>query len=218
MPAFEVACALYHERKLHGKVGVHLNLTEGPPLTQAIAKCPRFVRDAKLATPRRCFYITSDERRAVEIELAAQIQAVLDQGLRPSHLDSHHHVHTEWPIGSVVMDLARRFSVPAVRIARNCGVGISAVKRLYKNAYNARLRWSGYARTQYFGSATDFLRLASQAALSVEVCVHPMLDESGRIICAVSKVDLEASIARVRERGKFVSFADLTETASRGRW
>ena len=52
----------------------------------------------------------------VERELAAQIDRVRMAGIQPSHLDSHQHLHVLPGIGGLVLDLARRFSIRAIRI------------------------------------------------------------------------------------------------------
>lgn len=52
----------------------------------------------------------------VERELAAQIEQVRLAGIQPSHLDSHQHLHVLPGIGGIVLDLARRFSIRAIRV------------------------------------------------------------------------------------------------------
>ena len=58
--------------------------------------------------------------RIVEVvrELEAQIQKVLDHGLAVSHLDSHQHVHMLPDIWRAVVELAKKYHIPAVRLAR----------------------------------------------------------------------------------------------------
>jgi predicted glycoside hydrolase/deacetylase ChbG (UPF0249 family) len=51
----------------------------------------------------------------VRRELTAQIELALARGLRLTHLDSHQHLHL-WPgISTVVMELALRYGIPAIR-------------------------------------------------------------------------------------------------------
>jgi hopanoid biosynthesis associated protein HpnK len=52
----------------------------------------------------------------VEQELAAQIDRIRMAGIQPSHLDSHQHLHVLPGIGGIVLDLAKRFSIRAIRI------------------------------------------------------------------------------------------------------
>jgi len=173
MPGFEQACELSRSHKLAGKIGVHLNLTEGRPLTENMKRLSRFCDDRGLFRPRRTiFFLSREEMVAVEEEFAAQVQACIDQGVHPTHLDSHQHIHTEWPIGAAVIHVARQYGIGAVRLSRNCGPGIDWVHKLYKLAYNTRLRLYGLAKTQYFGSLTDVPAVLAMTQGDVEIMVH----------------------------------------------
>jgi hopanoid biosynthesis associated protein HpnK len=102
-------------------VGVHLNLTEGKPLSQEAGLRALLNADGKFAcsTMKLAFFSLAGPRRrnALRTELAAQIQWTIDNGLRPTHLDSHRHFHAFPPLFSVICQLARRFEIPAVRFA-----------------------------------------------------------------------------------------------------
>ena len=108
----------------------------------------------------------------METEIAAQIKACLDHGLSPTHLDSHHHIHTEWAIGGAAITVARQSGIKAIRLSRNCGSGMDIVRKLYKLAYNTRLRIYGLAKTRYFGSSADTQEILATASGDVEVMVH----------------------------------------------
>lgn len=182
MPGFDEACALLETEKLNGRVGVHLNLTSGHPLTERILRCPRFCDEhglfrSRTGSPRQAaLRLSSVERLAVREELEAQIRACMNRGLRPTHLDSHHHQHIEWAVGSVVVDLAREHKIPAVRIMRNVGRTGSLVKRLYRALFNARLRHFALARSRYFGDIKDAPGMLSLSR-DVEIMVHPQLSK-----------------------------------------
>ncbi len=93
-------------------VGLHMNLTLGPPVAPArrVASLVdgegRFVRDAREAAQRA----RPDEAR---IELGMQIDEFRRiMGRFPTHLDSHHHVGRLEPILELVLDFARAIKVP----------------------------------------------------------------------------------------------------------
>ena len=173
MSGFDEACELAHRHGLIGKVGVHLNLTSGYPLSEPIRQCARFCADNGMFHARRTrFWLSKKERWAAYLEIDAQIQACLDRELYPTHVDSHHHVHTEWPIGTIVIAAARRHKIKAIRLSRNCGAGIGLIHRLYKWIYNTRLRIYGLAKSQYFGSSDDVQEVLANASGDVEVMVH----------------------------------------------
>jgi predicted glycoside hydrolase/deacetylase ChbG (UPF0249 family) len=173
MPGFEEACELAHSHHLLGKIGVHLNLTEGYPLSEPIRQCSRLCNDTGMLRSRTTrFRLSKQERLAVEMEIAAQVRACLDHGLHPTHLDSHHHVHTEWAIGAAAIAVARRYGIQAIRLSRNCGPGIGFAHKTYKWLYNTRLRMYGLAKTRYFGSSADVHEVLETASANIEIMVH----------------------------------------------
>jgi predicted glycoside hydrolase/deacetylase ChbG (UPF0249 family) len=109
-------------------VGVHLALVgEDPPVSPA-RDIPTLVdRHGRLAHSWRQLLPKVMTRRIdmadVERELAAQIGAAQDAGLSIDHLNSHQHVHMFPGLREVVVDLAHRFDVPAVRVTRMQGRG-----------------------------------------------------------------------------------------------
>lgn len=54
-------------------------------------------------------------REAIRQELSSQLTKVLDHGLKPTHLDSHKHVHVVPQILDTVIELANQFAIPWVR-------------------------------------------------------------------------------------------------------
>jgi hypothetical protein len=192
MPGFEEACELAHRHRLLGKIGLHVNLTSGYPLSSPIRRCPRFCDATGMFRARQTrFRLSKEERIAVEMEIASQIKACLARGLSPTHLDSHHHVHTEWAIGSAAITIARQYRIKAIRLSRNCGPGIDLVHKFYKIAYNSRLRIYGLAKTRYFGAAEDVREIFATASGDVEVMVHFGSDDHG---CALHRNELKETI------------------------
>ena len=183
MPGFVEACELAKRFQLVGKIGIHLNLTEGVPLTTDIRSMARFCGPDGRFRPRRVTpYLPARERAAVENEFNAQVQACIERGIRPTHIDSHHHVHTEWAIGAAVIAVARRNGIQAIRLTRNCGQDISLPKRIYKSAYNLRLKMYGLAKTRYFGSPSDVQGTIENSNADIEVEVHPRWNGTGTIV------------------------------------
>lgn len=99
-------------------LGLHLTLTAGRPLTAADqvpslvdADGQFFVLGALLARLSRGLVRGDEVRR----ELDAQATWALRRGLRPTHLDSHHHIHVFPTITPIVVGLAREHGVRWVR-------------------------------------------------------------------------------------------------------
>ena len=210
MPGFEDAVALIHgRRELKGRIGMHLNLTEGRPLSRPILDCPVFCDDSGCFIFNRrshLFNLSRQEKAAVYEELETQLQRVLAAGIQPTHLDSHHHVHTEWAIAPLVCRLGREYGITRIRLARNIGETPALFSRLYKAMFNRwRLgsRHDFYNNTNYFGDIEDMTIFVRKGRMkgrggaeerggrkepghiegkSVEVMVHPLYDDAGRLV------------------------------------
>jgi predicted glycoside hydrolase/deacetylase ChbG (UPF0249 family) len=99
-------------------IGVHLNACQGPALSAAAAKvlangdgALRFSGPGLVA---RCLR-DGAAVGAVLAEFEAQIRRALELGVRPTHLDSHRHVHAFPPLFAGVVRLARKYDIPYVR-------------------------------------------------------------------------------------------------------
>lgn len=202
MPAFEEACQLAERHHLQHRIGLHLNLTEGKPLTANIADCPRFCRAGNYyrRPPMRLVSVTRKEALALEEEIVAQVMACRLRGITLTHLDSHHHVHNELGIAPLIIRIAKTHGINAVRLGRNCGpvrAGASRAHRMLAHAYrhmrNIYLVSNGLARTKYFGDARDVADVLQTTAADVEVMVHPRLDNCGRLV-DLDGHDLESRI------------------------
>jgi predicted glycoside hydrolase/deacetylase ChbG (UPF0249 family) len=118
MPAAEEAVKIAQKLPSLG-VGVHLNLTEGRPISKD--PCVSCLIDSDGQFARSPFKLSllslvgHKIREAIRTELAAQIQWVIDHGLKPTHLDSHKHFHSFPALFSIVCQSARSFQIPAIR-------------------------------------------------------------------------------------------------------
>jgi predicted glycoside hydrolase/deacetylase ChbG (UPF0249 family) len=118
MPAVKEAVELAKKFPTLG-VGVHLNLTNGKPVCQdttigcLLDNGGNFaLKPGKLALMS---LLNGKVRAAIEIELSAQIQWLIDRGIKPTHLDTHKHIHGFPTIFPIVCRLAKRFEIPAIR-------------------------------------------------------------------------------------------------------
>jgi len=116
MPGAEESLALAHAVGLDA--GVHLNICVGRPLSPPdrvptlLDGTGRFP-NAHVVAWR---YLTGRLRiEEVEREWSAQIERVLAAGIRPSHLDSHCHLHLYPGLFALIQRLARRHGIRGVR-------------------------------------------------------------------------------------------------------
>lgn len=172
-------------------VGVHLAAVgEDPPLLSA-REIPSLVgRHGHLCETYGEFItravtgrINADELR---LEFTAQLETVLELGVPITHLDAHQHLQL-WPsVCSVVIELATRYDIPAVRVprfrARNpVALGVTLLgARLARRAKRAGLAFpldavgiecAGHLDEQRL--PTVLARLAAHGHANAELTVHP---------------------------------------------
>jgi chitin disaccharide deacetylase len=211
MPSFDEAVAAAHDGRLKGAVGVHLNLTEGMALTEPIRRCARIAdSDGALRwTHRFVPKLERDEMYAVGNEWRAQIQRIVEAGIRPAHLDSHHHTHTSWPFGTIAMALAREFKIPTIRLSCTFGSKPKPHVKLYKLLYNGRLRWRGFSMMAHFGDVQDVATVLPFMRGPIEVMTHPRLAKNGELINHTGGGPLAPLIDRSGLRGAGLSYGFL---------
>jgi hypothetical protein len=209
MLGFEEACQLAHEQGLTHAVGVHFTLTQGQPLTDDIKKSPRFC-DAHgvfhLKRKKRILYLTGHEKKLLANELTAQASRCRKMGIPIARADSHNHIHEEWAIGSVVIDVCRKMGIPYLRLARNCGANHAVIKQWYRLLLNQRIKIANLADSRYFGSVDDYLYLIQNKAFiystdTIEIMIHPDLDENAALIDRVSRKFLAPIIMTINRVG-----------------
>jgi len=190
---FAKASELAHAHGFADRIGIHLNIIEGIPLTAPIRKLPRFcdaegVFHGRLLTHHGLFPgLNISEQTALAEELRAQIKKCRVAGLNLSHADSHHHAHTRWEVWQVMGPILKEQGIHKVRLTRNCGPGLTVSKRIYKTFFNYHLRRTGFITTDYFGSVDEVLHLYSvnpvlAARSSIEAMVHPLFNAENHLI------------------------------------
>lgn len=198
-PSFDEACNLINKFNLHGKIGLHINLTEGSPLTERITYIERFcdITSKKFKPFGNIFCINRKERRAIKEEVLAQYEKLISNGITPTHFDSHHHSHTKWAVAKHVIKLAKAKGIKGIRLTRNCGTKGSFLKRIYKKFYNFKLKKNSLAFTDFFGSDADLLSL-KRGTSKIEMLVHPGYSSEGVLIDLPTQQDLRTLILKVK--------------------
>jgi predicted glycoside hydrolase/deacetylase ChbG (UPF0249 family) len=183
-------------------IGVHLSLTLGQAVAPAAA-VPDLVDaqgNLKLTADRLILASFKGRQGAnllaqIEREFEAQLAFARDHGLRPTHADSHQHVHMNPAIFSVVEKLLPRFGIDRMRLSREAfhgfvlGRDLPELIRRNNLPKWALLRWraAGLRRglatpDEFFGvlysgvvskhALLALLRAASPQR-SLEICIHP---------------------------------------------
>jgi predicted glycoside hydrolase/deacetylase ChbG (UPF0249 family) len=194
--SFEHAVELVHARGLAHAIGVHVVFDEGPPVSDAMR--PFCDANGHLAVKRSLKPPPAALRRALEIEVAAQVERVIKAGIRPTHLDSHRHVHTVFSFGRILVDTARRFGIRYVRPARNLVGAQPLTRALYKRLFNGYVR-ARVTTADYFCDIVDFVerRYPVRAGSLLELMAH--LDASERGASNQALIDGPAFDALARD-------------------
>ncbi|MFV9510575.1 chitin disaccharide deacetylase [Tepidibacillus sp. LV47] len=114
MPGTEHAISLMKENPDLG-VGIHLVLTTGKPVAENV---PSLVNDSGYFHSLRDLdkYVKIED---VEKEFTYQLEKFLSFGFKPTHIDSHHHVHTHEAILPIVIKLAEKYQLPVRKFTQD---------------------------------------------------------------------------------------------------
>ena len=165
----------------HCSFGIHLNGSQFYPLTQSAGLSPLLDSSGCFIPNRlRQTYITPSLSQALFEEWSAQIDLVQCLGVRISHFDSHHHMHTVRGILPIIAQLKNRFGIKKIRITKNIfstNEPVSIKKQAKKWLWNTALRkWYGATTTDGFTSFDSFMN-STKAELAkmncIELMVHP---------------------------------------------
>ncbi len=179
-PAFESAIARVREFP-QCSFGAHLNLTVMRPLAPSPDLEPVLDEHGHLSQRLWSSRLSRPLVQALERELTAQVQRILDSGVRVSHFDSHQHIHVIPGLFLMLKRLQRRFGVRRMRPTVNVlgASGQQAWPRMLKKAvYRTALKHIYATRTP--DGLCDFSVLLECLRAGVfppcerlEVMVHP---------------------------------------------
>ncbi len=202
-------------------VGVHLNLFKsGPVSDDSRVECLVDSQGSFRYSPRTLAFLATfchKIRKAIKIEMSAQIQRLIDSGMHPTHIDSHKHLHCFGAVYPIVCSLAKRFAISAVRYCREPAAvfnvpwplsapdGKREAKHLRRMSalnrfYDGELfrTEATYGLTHVGRIDTNFFKAVSlyTAARTAELMTHPAteddLADSGRLFKMNRKAEFEA--------------------------
>ena len=183
MPGFCDAIEIIKSGKIpSNRIGIHLNLFEGKPLTDSMKECRVFCNDDGIFNMRPIpFFAPARYSMIVYEELRAQIIKVLNAGINITHIDSHAHRHFNWFIGKEVIKLAKDYNIRYIRISGNLSK-FSLPKLLFQKVYNARL--GKYQYSDYFYNIPNAIKNLSSFILNhkLEVMCHPSFNNVHELV------------------------------------
>ena len=170
-------------------IGVHLTLVEERPLTPA-DQVPSLVgRAGTMSDSYMDFargWISGRIRpEDVKRELETQVERVLRAGIIPTHLDSHQHVHCLPGMWKAIIELAKKYSIPYVRLPYFDSIRIDATPmqsavRWGVNVMAAIRRRRAYSNVRHVDHVRGFAfsgRMSPERLLSILQAIRPGLTE-----------------------------------------
>jgi len=189
-------------------LGVHLNLTQGRPLTGQSYPGSLLDQNGNFPGIGTLFFrlrrATGEQLQAVDRELKAQIEWMCDRGIRPTHLNGHQYIEMIPQIATMIPGLLHRYAIPMVRVAWERGLSrnvllrgdirgwcLAVIKRHYARSFRRRMiREKVSFAHQFFGTAhagcidanlvVEFLK-QSHASPLTEIGVHPATASSSEV-------------------------------------
>lgn len=182
------------------ELGIHLNLTQGWPLTANRYPSQLLDREGRFpgifALFRRLSLARAKYRDAIRAELSTQIERLLDHGFNPTHLNGHQYVEMLPVVSAVIPDLLARYRIPALRVAwethltrtllgkdfQVAGWCLAQVKRCFALRLLLRANRLGIRHAdRYFGTAhagridLELMRVfvTAQPFGTIEIGLHP---------------------------------------------
>ena len=185
MPHAAEAVELATRHGFVNQVGLHLNLTEGKPLTDDIlhlgyTDAHDCMTKDLIHRLRHTMFLGSRGTQALKQEIEAQMQLFSDFGLKNCHVDSHHHIHNELHILGHTISAAKKYGFKSMRILRNLmprTAPSDIIKLIYKQIQNHRIS-SQFDHTDFFGSISDYNAYGLDKSGSIEIMVHPVYSDA----------------------------------------
>lgn len=170
------------------RVCLHLNLTCGKPLTDAIT-------DTSLCDSNGYFKfncvnsvlttlkhnMSIKDIRAIRGECEAQIKKFLSYGFTQKHIDSHNWIHLHLPVWLALRPLLKKYDFRSIRPLRPNLMKTGRKKhRLYYNVFNCIFRTSRFRCNGYASNFEEFIDANHKIKNEIyEVFTHPnFVDEN----------------------------------------
>jgi len=190
MPGFDEAVELAHENNIITKIGVHLTLTEGSPITSDILNTGLFNNGTKSnlkKIKKNLFFLSSKEKKLVFNEFSAQIEKIRNAGIQITHIDTHHHIDEVWSITQIILALLKVYNIPSMRILNNLDHSTRYYKTVYRNLVNTYIKTTGSNNSDFFGNQLEAVSRLKDDRLfcenrKLEIMVHPDYNDNGIII------------------------------------
>lgn len=153
-------------------IGVHLNLTWGRSL---------HTKEKFSSLNKEKIILGLLKKEFVEKEFRAQIESLLEVGIRPDHLDTHHHMHAFSPVTETIVSLAKEYHIYKIRWPKEKTVfdplSLNYLKQqlIRKNLGICPLKTTDHFFGIYYAGKPTLKHFLSYLDFkgSAEICCHP---------------------------------------------
>ncbi len=201
MEGFDEAVILARQHGFADKIGLHINLTEGKPLTDMsgtglVDKNGVFIMKA-ITNP--LIFFSSATKNKIKHEIREQYNKLVASGIHPTHFDSHQHVHILPPLVSLFIEFTKEKN-QKIRI-----VTIPIRKNFFIIAFNLllnmRFRRNKINFSDKFGNIGFFnyyLEKKNNFNPVFEIMVHPAF-KGDKLVDFFFDTDIEMKITKIKE-------------------
>lgn len=201
MEGFEEAVKLARQHEFTNKIGLHIHLTEGKPITDLsgtglIDNNGEFIRKA-FSNPNLLF--STSLRNRIKNEIKQQYNKLLSANIVPTHVDSHHHVHTIPWISSIFIEFAKEEN-KKIRIANDRFRKNLPLLTCYK-LLNIHYKKSHLNFSDKFESVKTFVKYYDKLKdndILYEIMVHPIF-KNKILMDAVDNIEFEELILKIKQ-------------------
>ena len=201
MEGFDEAVKLAREHGFADKIGLHINLTEGKPLTDfsgtgLIDENGVFIMEA-ISNPLIFFsHITKNK---IKYEIREQYNKLVASGITPTHFDSHQHVHILPYLVPLFIEFTKekkqKIRIVTIPMRKNFFIIV------YNLLLNSRLKRNKINFSDKFGNIRYFnyyLDKKKNFKPVFEIMVHPAF-KGDKLVDYFFNTDIEQKISHIKE-------------------
>ena len=155
---------------LDGKIGLHLQLTDGTPLLPK-EEVPSLV-DENGNFPAKSKQLGAINPVEVEKEWESQMTALLDLGITPSHIDTHHNVHRFPAVFKVYCAIVEKYKLPARPLSPNMAKKLDSLGLLGSDYCLEEWYGDNVTSTSLINHVLSAFRLIENEG-TIELMCHP---------------------------------------------
>ena len=178
---FEDAVEMFHSNSAIQNIGVHVNLSEGKPITNfnQFAYLDEDGNWDNSKVNRKYTFLSADAKTAFSQEIHAQIDKAILNKIPVIHLDSHYHTHTLPCFYKLFLEAAKSYKLK-IRLAQTYNED-NYFKYYYRKYINGIFKANSINYSDLFENVNRFLKYprSLRANQIMEIMIHPDFDTSG---------------------------------------